>query len=115
LHDRLATTAGFARANEPVHDKSTRNVFQFLGDILAQRPQAAATIGAGLAWRKLALVARQACRQRLAFGLFLALFAIFRLGRPGTRDLGLFQGQIELIRTLGCRAEAIVNGDRNFP
>ena len=47
LADRLAAATRHARADDPVHDKATRDVFQFLGDILAECLQNAAT-GAAL-------------------------------------------------------------------
>jgi hypothetical protein len=55
LHDTLASTAAQLRTNLPDDFETSRNVFQYLGDILAQQPQLAAAIGTRLVLRQVRL------------------------------------------------------------
>ena len=101
LCDPLAARTGHARAHDPIHHKATRNIFQFLGDILTKAFELAAAGGAGIAHFQNRLIARQMIRQWAAFWLLL-LFGIIgrglwrrRLRR--SRNLFLFKREFKLV------------------
>ncbi len=112
LKDSFAARAGHARAHDLVHHEAPGNVFQFLGDVVAQMLELAAAGGAGLAGREHFFIARQMLGQWLALRFLLRWCRLFRLVRAGTavrrcRDLFLFEGKLELIHRFGGRAEPI--------
>lgn len=51
LHEPFTARTGQPRANNPVHDEASRNVFQFLGHIFADPAQTPAAIGTGIGAR----------------------------------------------------------------
>ncbi len=52
LDDILAATAGHARPHDTVHDKATRDIFQFLGNIVPKFFEFAAAMSTGVARRQ---------------------------------------------------------------
>ncbi len=52
LDDLLAATAGHARTHDTVHDKATRDKFQFLGNIVPKFFEFAAAMPTGVARRQ---------------------------------------------------------------
>ncbi len=52
LDDLLAATAGHARPHDTVHHKATRDIFQFLGDIVPKFLEFAAAMPTGVARRQ---------------------------------------------------------------
>ena len=62
LADLLAARTGHARTHDPIHNEATRNIFQFLGDILAKPLELAAAGGAGIARFQNRLIAQQVIR-----------------------------------------------------
>ncbi len=57
LDDLLAAAAGHARPHDAVHDKTTRDIFQFLGNIVPKFFEFAAAMSTGVARRQDFLVA----------------------------------------------------------
>ena len=101
LQDARAAAAQF-RPHRADHFEARRNVFQCLGNVLAQHPQSAAAIGAGLLHRREGVgFARQFGGQLTPRGfarrlpLCLDLLYPRRLGR-GLAGFGMFQLQCEL-------------------
>ena len=94
LSEGLANRASHARSNNPVHDKATRNIFEFFGDVFANGLQTAATDPAFYARRQNLVMARQMIWQGFAAVLarrFVVLFErlVSRLRRR-FRDLLIF-------------------------
>jgi hypothetical protein len=113
LADRLAAGTGHARADDAVHDKPARDVFQLLGHVRAELFQDAAARAAGLAGREHLLVARKTSRERLALRLIIGFGCALRRASRGasTRlrgcDLLVFEAQFELIQRLGRRPKPV--------
>ena len=113
LADLFTARACHTRANNPVHDEPARNVFQFLGDILAERLQRPATGITCFAGGENLIVAVQMFGQRLT--AWLALLAVGLIGLivitrrccRGPGDLFLFQCQFKLIKGFGAGAKPV--------
>ena len=76
LADLFAARTRHARADDAVHDEPPWNVFQLLGDILAERLQRSATGAAGRAGGENLIVAAEMFGQGLAAGLALLVFGL---------------------------------------
>jgi len=104
LDEAFAAGAGQARPHDAVHDEASRDVFQFLGHILADPAQAPAAIGTGLgAWGQFHLHTGYMIRDRTALG-FVLLFDVGQLHPCGHRrggDLAGLERQLQLFRRLG--------------
>jgi len=96
-----------------VPGRPARNVFQFLGDILAERLQRPATGIACFAGGENLIVAVQMFGQGLTAGLALltvgliGLIVLARRRRRGPRDLFFFQCQFKLIEGFGAGAKSV--------
>ncbi len=66
LHNRFAARASFARADNPVHDKTVRHILKLFGDIFAKGLQLATAARAVVARRQHFIVPIQMIGQRLA-------------------------------------------------
>ena len=106
LHNRFAAPAGFARADNPVHDEASRHILKLFRDILAEGLQLAAAARAVLTRGQNFVMPVQMVRQRLATVLARRLvFSGRRLGlrlfRCGLGNCFVFlEGQVKLIQAL---------------
>ena len=111
LNNGLAARTRPAWPDDPVNDKTARDVFQFFRDIFAKRFERAAAFLAGLTRRELRIMTFQMSGQWLAavptFGFLLLLGrgALFRC-RLGD-GLILIKAQLKLIQTLRVGAKTM--------
>jgi len=110
LRELFAAFAGKTRAGDLVHDEPARDVFQLLGDILADPAQRAAACAVILGRQKLYVVAGDVIRDGMAPGLALGLIGRKLHLRCHRRlgDLARFQCQHQLSGLL--RGRAVVPG-----
>ena len=108
LDEAFTAGTGQPGANDPVHYKAAGDVFQFLGDILADPTQTTAAIGTGICARcQLHLHPGNVVRDRAALGFVLPL----DVRQPhlcrhrGGGDLAGLKCQLQLLRCLGRRAK----------
>lgn len=110
LHEPLTTGAGQPGPHDPVHDEAARHIFQLFRHILADPAQAAAAVGTGIcAGRQLHLHARDMIRDRTALR-FVLLHDVGQLhprGHRGGSNLAGFQGQLQLVCSLGGDAKSV--------
>jgi len=104
LHEPFTARTGQPRTNDPVHDEAPGDVFQFVGDILADPTQAPAAIGTGIgARRQFHLHPGDVIgdRSTLRFVLLFDVRQLHSCGHRGGGDLAGLQGQLQLLGRLG--------------
>jgi len=115
LQNPIAMPTGELRADRPDDLEPRRDVFQGLGNVLADLPQPTATLMAGVTRAENYLFARQMIRQRPALRLDLGKFCLAAdigcLWRFRARRLDVFEHQLQLLNHMvegfGLRAEAM--------
>ena len=110
LDEAFTAGTGQARADNPVHDEASGDVFQLFGDILADPAQAPAAIGTGVGpGGQLHLHPRDVIRDRAALR-FVRLLDVRQphpRGHRGGGKLAGLQGQLQLLGGLGRRAKPV--------
>ena len=99
LDEALAARTGQPRPHDPVHDEAARDVFQLLGDILADPAQAPAAIGTGVGtWRQFHFHPGEVIRDRatLRFILLIDVWQLHPRRHRGGGDLAGLEGEVEL-------------------
>ena len=104
LDESFAARTGQPGTDDPVHDEATRDIFQFVGHILPDPAQAAATVGTGIgAGAEFHFHPGDVVRDRTALG-FVLLLDVRQLHPRGHRGGGNLTGlerQLQLFRRLG--------------